>query len=126
MYILLLILLLQLKHCYADFVIQTYSQTVRKGIYRDLVGLSHTLDHMISTIFVLFVFSFWYSITPVVILITALLEGVAHYHIDWFKVKYGCKDISSPKFWTQFGLDQLAHQITYLLIVLCLLKDQIY
>lgn len=126
MSILLLMLLLQLKHFYADFVIQTYAQTVRKGIYRDLVGLSHTLDHMICTMFVLFIFSFWYSITPLVILITALLEGIAHYHIDWFKVKCGCKDISKPEFWTQFGLDQLAHQLTYLLIVLYLFKDQIY
>ena len=33
MEILFLLLLLQVKHSYADFTIQTYAQTIRKGIY---------------------------------------------------------------------------------------------
>lgn len=118
MEILVLLSLLQIKHCYADFMIQTYAQTVRKGIYRDLVGLSHTMDHVAATMVALFVFSLWYSaISPLTILWIALLEGVVHYHIDWFKVRYGCKDNTKPAFWAEFGLDQLLHQLCYLLMV---------
>jgi hypothetical protein len=44
--ILLLMFLLQVKHCYADFVLQTYMQTIKKGVWLDPVGISHTTDHM--------------------------------------------------------------------------------
>jgi hypothetical protein len=114
MEILFLILLLQIKHWYADFKIQTYVQTVRKGIYRDLIGISHSLDHVWTTLVALVVFSVFFPIDPIKIIIVAVIEGIAHYHIDWIKVRYGCKDNTKPLFWNQFGLDQLAHQATYL------------
>ena len=56
--ILLLLLLLQVKHWYADFKIQTYMQTVKKGVWLDPIGISHTLDHIWTTLVVLFLFSF--------------------------------------------------------------------
>lgn len=118
--VLLLLLLLQIKHYYADFAIQTYSQTVRKGIYRDLVGISHTIDHIYTTLVVLLIFNFFHATSAGTIFIVAFLEGIAHYHIDWCKVRFGTKDITKPLFWNQFGLDQLAHQITYLLMALYL------
>lgn len=121
MEILLLMLLLQIKHCYADFKIQTYQQTVRKGIYRDPVGISHSLDHIWTSLVALLLFSVFHYLDPVTIILVAVLEGIAHYHIDWTKVKYGIKDITRPLFWTQFGLDQLAHQITYIIMVWYLL-----
>lgn len=121
MEILLLLLLLQIKHCYADFKIQTYQQTVRKGIYRDWVGISHSLDHLWTSLVALLFFCFFYHLDPVTIIWVALLEAVAHYHIDWAKVKFGSKDITKPRFWTEFGLDQLAHQITYLVMTWYLL-----
>lgn len=121
MEILLLFLLLQIKHYYADFGIQTYQQTVRKGIYKDLIGISHSLDHVWTTLTVLIVFHFFYPIPVIKILLVALFEGLLHYHIDFVKVKFGCKDITKPLFWNQFGLDQLAHQLTYLLMIAYLL-----
>jgi hypothetical protein len=117
MEILTLLLLLQIKHCYADFMIQTYAQTVRKGIYRDLVGISHTMDHVTATLVALFLFSIWHPVAPLTILWIALLEGIAHYHIDWIKVRYGCKDNTKPVYWAEFGLDQLSHQLCYILII---------
>jgi hypothetical protein len=51
----------------------------------------------------------------------ALAEGVLHYHIDWCKVKYGIKDNTKPQFWNQFGMDQLAHQLTYAVIIYVIL-----
>lgn len=120
MEILLLLLLLQIKHWYADFKIQTYMQTVKKGVWLDPIGMSHTLDHIWGTLVVLLIFSFVHPIGVTVIIATAVLEGVYHYMIDYTKVKYGCKDNTKPLFWNQFGLDQLAHQTSYLVIAACL------
>lgn len=114
MEILFLFLLLQVKHYYADFVIQTYQQTVRKGIYRDLIGISHSLDHVWTTLIALVVFSAFYPLTASTIVLLAVAEGIIHYHIDWTKVHFGCKDLTKPMFWNQFGMDQLAHQLTYI------------
>jgi len=111
---LLLMFLLQVKHYYADFVIQTYAQTVRKGIYRDPVGISHSLDHVSGSLIVLAICSFFIPLSLPAVIGLCFLEGVIHYHIDWVKVHYGIKDITKPLFWNQFGMDQLAHQLSYL------------
>lgn len=116
-----LFFLLQVKHYWADFVIQTYQQTVRKGIYRDLVGISHSVDHVCGTLVALLIFNFIHPLSAWTILILSLAEGMLHYHIDWIKVRYGCKDITKPMFWNQFGQDQLAHQITYIALTAYLL-----
>jgi Protein of unknown function (DUF3307) len=120
--VLFLLLLLQIKHCYADFMIQTYAQTVRKGIYRDKVGISHSLDHVWTSMVALLVFHFFVPIGLVYMLVLPLVEGIIHYHIDWTKVHFGTKDLTKPIFWAQFGYDQLAHQITYLSMAVILIK----
>lgn len=114
MEILILLSLLQTKHYYADFAIQTYAQTVRKGIYRDLCGISHSLDHVWTTLLVLTLFSMIFPINPLLIVAMAFSEGIIHYHIDWIKVRFGTKNMQTPMFWNQFGLDQLAHQACYI------------
>lgn len=122
MEILALLILLQIKHWYADFKIQTYMQTVKKGVWLNPIGVSHTLDHVWCTMVALLFFSLFYPLGVAAMLITAMLEGVAHYLIDFTKVKYGCKDNTKPLFWNQFGLDQLAHQVCYLLMAAYLLN----
>ena len=121
MEILALLILFQLKHYYADFVIQTYMQTVKKGVWLHPCGISHSLDHVWTTLLVLLVFSMIHSISATTILFIGAVEGIIHYIIDFTKVKYGSKDMTKPIFWNQFGLDQLAHQITYILIAAYLL-----
>lgn len=118
---LILMMLLQVKHYVADFVIQTYAQTVRKGIYKDPVGISHSVDHSIGSLIVLFLASFIVPLSLPLVILLCLIEGAIHYHIDWTKVHYGIKDITKPLFWNQFGIDQLAHQLTYLLMIFVLL-----
>jgi hypothetical protein len=120
--ILALLLLLQIKHCYADFVLQTYMQTVKKGVWMDPVGISHTVDHVYCTLIALLIFSFFVPLSAFSILFVAIVEGVIHYLVDYSKVKYGSKDNTKPIFWTQFGLDQLAHQATYLAMVAYLIS----
>ena len=115
--ILLLFFLLQVKHFYADFVIQTYMQTVKKGVYFNPVGMSHSLDHCWATLLSLLVFNSFYALNPVVIIVASIVEALIHYHIDWTKVRFGSKDMTKPAFWSEFGLDQLAHQITYIAMV---------
>ena len=117
MEILALLLLLQIKHWYADFKIQTYMQTVKKGVWLDPIGISHTVDHVWTTLVCLLIFSLFHPISAVTIVVVSVLEGVYHYAVDYTKVKYGCKDNTKPLFWNQFGLDQLAHQTSYLVMV---------
>lgn len=114
MEILALFTLLQIKHCYADFYLQTYMQTVKKGVWMDPIGLSHTVEHVYCSLIVMLAFSFFVAVNPVLIIVSALIEGLIHYLVDYTKVKYGSKDQTKPIFWTQFGLDQFAHQFTYI------------
>jgi hypothetical protein len=113
---LVLLLLFQIKHWYADFKIQTYMQTVKKGVWLDPIGISHSIDHAWTTLVALIVFSLFVPVAAWLIAVIAITEATIHYIIDFVKVKYGCKDNTKPLFWNQFGLDQLAHQITYLII----------
>jgi hypothetical protein len=119
--ILALLLLLQLKHCYADFHLQTYMQTVKKGVWLDPVGISHTVDHMYCSLVALLMFHFFFHLSAISIIFVTVVEGIIHYLVDYSKVKYGSKDNTKPIFWTQFGLDQLAHQITYIWMIYYLL-----
>jgi len=121
MEILLLILLLQIKHWYADFKIQTYMQTVKKGVWLDPIGLSHTADHIWCSFVALLVFNLFVPLSVIAMILAVFVEGITHYIIDFVKVKYGIKDNTKPLFWNQFGLDQLAHQSCYLLMVWYLL-----
>jgi hypothetical protein len=113
---LVLLLLFQIKHWYADFKIQTYMQTVKKGVWLDPIGISHSIDHAWTTLVALIVFNLFVPVAAWLIAVIAITEATIHYIIDFVKVKYGCKDNTKPLFWNQFGLDQLAHQITYLII----------
>ena len=121
MEILILFLLLQIKHCYADFVLQTYMQTVKKGVWLDPIGISHTTDHVWCSLVALLIFSFFVPLSAFTIILVTFAEGIIHYFVDYTKVKYGSKDNTKPIFWTQFGLDQLAHQVTYIWMVWVLL-----
>ncbi len=115
MEIILLLLFLQIKHWYADFKIQTYMQTVKKGVWLNPIGISHSIDHTYCTLVALLAFSVLVTPIPAMLILSvASVEGILHYIIDFVKVKYGCKDNTKPLFWNQFGLDQLAHQATYI------------
>jgi hypothetical protein len=120
--IIVLLLLLQIKHWYADFKIQTYMQTVKKGVWLDPIGISHTIDHVWCSLVVLLPFCLFSPVALSAVLTAVVLEGITHYLIDYTKVKYGCKDNTTPLFWNQFGLDQLAHQFCYLMMAVYLLN----
>jgi hypothetical protein len=106
--------LLQIKHFLADFLWQTNQMVTEKGIYGARYGIYHSLIHSAGT----FLAFSWMH--PVLGIITALIDFLAHYHIDWAKININNKYHYTPqdsKFWFWLGLDQLAHQLTYLFLV---------
>ena len=109
--------LLQVKHWIVDFVLQTPEMVVSKGIYGDEQGMIHALQHAICTFFIMLIIC-----APVPALLYAGIDFVLHYHIDWIKVKYGCRDIADRLFWNHLGLDQMMHQLTYIMIVFLAVK----
>jgi hypothetical protein len=105
--------LLQIKHWLVDFVLQTDEEIRWKGQYFDWRGAKHSVKHGATTGLVLLIMSI--DLTWAVWL--SLLDFVAHYHIDWIKMNWGNQDIRTPQFWQHLGLDQMAHQLTYIGIV---------
>ena len=109
-----LLVLLQVKHWYIDFVNQTTDEISSKGIYGDAMGVNHSAKHGIGTMIAIALAVGTPYIAFAAIL--GFLDFVLHYHIDWAKMNYGNRDISTPAFWNHLGLDQMAHQLTYLFI----------
>lgn len=106
--------LLQVKHFIADFVLQTNEMVVEKGIYGAKHGIAHSLIQSAGT----FLAFAWMH--PVLGIITAFVDFMAHYHIDWAKININKKYNYTPQdkqFWLWLGLDQLAHQLTYIVLV---------
>lgn len=112
--ILTLLIFLQIKHWYIDFVNQTDEEIKSKGIYGDGPGVSHSAKHGIGTMLAILAVTGWPYISFAALL--GFFDFVAHYHIDWVKMKYGNSDIKTKDFWNHIGLDQMAHQIVYILI----------
>jgi hypothetical protein len=112
--VILVLFLLQVKHFVADFMLQTHRMVIEKGTYGARHGIYHSLIQAAGT----FLAFAW--IHPALGLITALFDFVVHYNVDWAKMninkKYGYTP-ADPKFWFWLGLDQLAHQLTYVLMV---------
>ena len=112
----LLLVLLFIKHWYIDFVNQSNEEVAGKGIYGNAHGLMHSIKHGVATtlIFLVYFQSFEFSV------IIGLIDFVLHYHIDWGKMninrRYGYT-IEMPQFWAWLGLDQLAHQLCYVLLI---------
>jgi hypothetical protein len=111
--ILTLLALLFLKHYLVDFVFQTQQEIDNKGIYLDWRGIKHSLKHAVGT---MLIFAFT-SVAWIGVLILGIMDFVLHYHIDYVKMNYGTRDVATKRFWNELGADQLAHYLTYLLLI---------
>lgn len=110
-----LLTLLLVKHFIGDFVLQRGYQYRNKGIYGHPGGLLHAGIHALLTILVLAPF-----VEFTLLLKLAAIEGVVHYHIDFFKSKANRKmdlQIQHNRYWVLLGFDQLLHQLTYIAII---------
>lgn len=114
----LMLLLLFVKHWYVDFVNQTDEEVLTKGMYGKWPGVYHSIKHGLATAVIVYCIGDWeFDVTPVGALAIGFVDFVAHYNTDYLKRRYGNRDISTPAFWAQLGLDQLVHYTTYLGIV---------
>lgn len=114
--------LLLVKHCIADFFLQTAYQYQNKGIYGHPGGILHAGIHTVCTLPVFFI------LPPASLAMGVLIpagEFVVHYHIDWLKeqvVKRNGWAPTTPGFWHALGVDQLTHGLTYVVIVAILIS----
>jgi hypothetical protein len=104
--------LLVIKHFYVDFVHQTYEHVQHKGTYGHPKGLEHSAWHGTLTALV-----FWIWLPPIDALFLGLVDFFLHYHIDYVKIRYGERDHTDKRYWIHFGLDQLAHTLTYIFLI---------
>lgn len=118
--LLLALALFQLKHYLADFHWQTPWMLSNKGSYGHPGGMAHAGAHGALSLPVLL---FAAPGMPAVIAILLLAEIIVHYHIDWIKAR----DVDGrglqhwdKRFWQYIGLDQAAHQLTYLAMLACI------
>jgi hypothetical protein len=109
----LFLVLFQVKHYLADFRLQTGWMAANKGRYGHPSGLLHAGLHGVLSLPILL----WFSLPLELALTLTLTETVIHYHIDWTKsrlVRQRAVTETDPRFWHYLGLDQAAHQLTYI------------
>jgi hypothetical protein len=114
--LLLLLAMLQVKHWYIDFVNQSMDEVNHKGIYGDWTGIKHSVKHGVATWAIMPLF-FGIEVGLGFGFILGFLDFILHYHIDWAKMNWGNRDIQTPAFWSHLGLDQMAHQLVYLVLI---------
>ena len=116
--ILLLVLTgLQAKHFLFDFALQSDWQLRNKGRYGHPGGLVHAGLHAGGTLAVLGGAAVPGHLTIPTVLVLALADGAIHYHIDWLKAQLSKRlglRADRQGYWVALGLDQAAHQATYL------------
>jgi hypothetical protein len=113
---LLLLVLLELKHLFADFFLQTPQMLMNRSQYLHPGRALHCVVHVGGSAMVLLIWGVPLTLAALVL----LAEGVAHYHIDWLKGVWSDKTGHVPAdagYWRAFGTDQFAHHTTYAAMV---------
>ncbi|SCZ50500.1 DUF3307 domain-containing protein [Epibacterium ulvae] len=110
--LLLLLCLLQVKHMFADFFLQTPRMLSGRGAYLHLGRAQHATVHFAGSVIALLIMA-----APLVFLLTiCIIEWIIHFHIDYGKAKYNERKCLTPTqslFWWAMGTDQALHQLTY-------------
>ena len=103
------------KHIIADYYMQYPWMFKHKGTYGHPGGIAHAIWHGILTNIVLL-----YFVGPFTAALLGTLDAILHYHIDYAKNKVWERfptNSSEQKYWIIHGTDQLAHGMTYFLLV---------
>jgi len=113
--VLILICLLQIKHMFADYFLQTPRMLSGRGEYWHLGRAQHAGVHAIGSAIVLMIVG-----TPIwLILVLVVAEWVVHFNIDWGKARYSETKGYGPTqagYWRANGFDQALHHLTYVLM----------
>lgn len=113
MAVLWLVLLLQIKHVVADYMLQNAYMLANRRIYGHPGGLLHVAIHLAGSLAVLLVV----GTGPVLLLGLLVAEAVVHYHVDWMKDNFVARrglTTTDAVYWYAAGVDQGLHQATYL------------
>ncbi|WP_229863854.1 DUF3307 domain-containing protein [Seohaeicola zhoushanensis] len=110
--VLILICLLQIKHMFADYFLQTPRMLEGRSNYWHLGRAEHAGVHVLGSIIALLLVG-----APMLfILVLVVIEWVVHFNIDWAKARYSEKKGFGPYeagYWRANGFDQALHQLTY-------------
>jgi len=111
-----LLVLLLIKHLFADFFLQTPIMLGNRAQYIHVGRVLHCGVHVLGT-----VIAFVLVGVPLGALVALLVaEFLAHFHIDfakgWWSERLGHTP-DDASYWRAFGVDQLLHQLTYVLMV---------
>ncbi|NNE52254.1 MAG: DUF3307 domain-containing protein [Sulfitobacter sp.] len=113
---LILLALLQVKHLFADFFLQTPRMLMARGRFLHLGRLQHVALHAGLSLLIFLAL----GVPLILSVVICGIELLLHYVIDFLKgrhaelTQYGPDDAG---YWRAFGADQLAHQLTYLAII---------
>lgn len=113
---LVLLFLLQAKHLFADFYLQTTRMLRDRGVYLHMGRLQHAGIHAVGSLIALKIV----GMPVTVALLICALEWAVHFHIDWAKGRWSDHSGHGPDeagYWRAFGVDQALHQWTYLAMV---------
>lgn len=114
--VLLLMLLLQIKHLIVDWCWQPEYEWKNKGTYGHFGGFRHAGKNAIGTGLC---FALFFPITTSIVIM--IFDFLFHYHIDWAKMNINriknWGPLTHSEFWMLTGLDQFAHQIVYLALI---------
>lgn len=123
-YLILVLVLFQLKHFIVDFPLQTEYQYKNKGTYGHPGGIIHAYNHSILTALIIACVTqnLYLTITA------SLFDFITHYHIDYFKVRitkyFGWTPVNSEYWFWLLGFDQFLHQVVYIVIVFSIVGVQ--
>jgi len=111
--ILLLFCLLQIKHMFADYFLQTPRMLSGRATYFHLGRAQHAGIHAAGSAIA---FALVGTPAPFIVAI-CLAEWLVHFHIDWGKARHSESKQLGPKdagYWRAAGFDQALHQLTYI------------
>ncbi|MDH2154214.1 DUF3307 domain-containing protein [Stenotrophomonas sp. GD03657] len=108
--------LLLIKHYLIDFAIQGKYMTRRANKKDWLMPLvAHSSAHGIATLILLLPFGYIIEQVKIIALV-ALVDAVCHFVIDLSRSRLFRYNVFQPSYWTVHGMDQLLHNLTYVVI----------
>lgn len=113
---LLLLAGFQVKHLLGDFVLQNSYILRHRRIWGHPGGLLHIAIHAALTLPLLLAAGVHGSLFFAIL----LGEAVFHYHVDWVKDGWLEREgwtAHDKQYWWLMGVDQMLHQLSYLVIV---------
>ena len=115
-FVLILLFLLQTKHLFADFYLQTARMLRDRRVYLHMGRAQHAAVHSVGSLLALVLM----GVPTGFALVVCAIEWAVHFHIDWAKGRWSDHTGFGPDqagYWRAFGLDQALHQWTYLVMV---------